>query len=107
MDGYELVRLLLVCHNRPRFERNETVVVSGHHDFGCQLGLDQLFEPRGNVQNKFLFGITSGPDAAGIMASVSGVDNNARKFETQTPDQRPGSGVRRLCRRDDLRFGVG
>src|SRR5206468_7739694 len=74
-----------------RLQGNKTVVTASHDDLRPQFAFDQLLEPHGDIEHQFLFAISIRSDAACVVASMSGINDNTGKLEAKASDQRPGS----------------
>src|SRR5215831_9495408 len=104
MNRNEEIGLLFIRDSGSRFERNEIVIVTRHHNFSAKLRFNQLLYALGDVEDQLLFGVTMLADRAGIVTSMSGVDNNSRELETKAADERPSPGIGCLGRSNRLRL---
>src|SRR5215471_15658323 len=83
MDRDEQVGALLIGDGGAGFERDEGIVLAGVDDFGAEAGLEQFAETAADVENQVFLFYAVGADSAGIVAAVSGIDDNLADLEAE------------------------
>src|SRR5437763_16741783 len=105
MDGNKEIRFLLICNRCAAFKWNERIICPRHHDFRAEFHFNQFLQALRDVENEVLLRVSARTDTAGVMAAVSGVDNNPGEFQAKASDQGKRARVRGFCRGEDLRTG--
>ena len=88
MNGNKKIRFDAICDSGAFTQRNEGVVGTRVDHFSAELLGNQPAKTKRNIQNKIFFQESVGADRSGILATVSGVNNNASEFQTEHAHQR-------------------
>ena len=97
MNRDEEIRLLLVCQLCATFQAYERVIVASQDNLSSHLVFNESLETLRDIQDEFLLREARWSDAAGVMTSVTCVDNHAGELQPQTSDQRSISQARWFC----------
>ena len=88
VDGDEQIGLMLIGDGGARLQRNEGVVVAGVDDVGAQLALQQPAQAQRDVEHQIFFQQAVGADGSGVVAAVTGIDDDASDLQAESANQR-------------------
>ncbi len=88
MDRNKQIGPLLVRDRRPRFQRDECVVLPRIDDLGPQPRLQQFAQLAPDFEHQVFFFQAIRPDGSRIVAAMPGIDHNLADLQSQRADQR-------------------
>ena len=87
MDRNKQVRLFLVRDGGASLEWNESVVLARINYVGAESSPQQFAQPPPDIQYQIFLLQTLGPNGAGIVSAVTGINHNLADFQSQSTDQ--------------------